>query len=605
VTGSTYVSSPRRIFSGPYLPWLLLGILLGTMLLLGSFTYWRSSGVGPQVQVPMFYDAHYLFPRPWTQEQSAPGVPEPAPVAIYGENSVSQSFTAGSNNLSRIDFLLSGPQDGLVTAVLSDEGGSALQAEIPLSSGKNRQTYSLSFPTIQHAKGKTFTLNLTAPGATVDQPVIAYIVGGDRLGDAYHLNEFIRPGNLALSTYSKGGPGFWWFDAIAEQLVPSVFRLRLQQYKAVQFKGNLFSSLLFITIGLSAALLILASPGIRSDESAWRRLVRLSGWYLFLFLGTFILWQVGSGRLQILNGSRDFTAEYSAGTITQASKKPRLVADLSGDLWSAVREPEARFIHTAVDSYPAIVVPGDSRIEYSMIVPPDSRLRIAQATKGDGMVEFAVKVNDEHLWEIEIDAKSESTHEILSWQELDLSPWAGQGIVLALETSLQEGSAHGYWIMPQIESDASWVLPAIPDNYLPVHVRFGDSAELVGIMIDNSRLESEGQLGVQLLWQSLQTIDHYGKVFVHLLDENNQLISQHDAPPVQGAYPFTDWQPDTIIQDDHLLQVDTGALAAGPYRLEIGVYDPDTLERWTAENADGSGIESGAAVVTLPSMVAP
>ena len=604
MTGPTNIYSPRRILNSQYFPWLLSGILLGALLLLGSFTYWRSSGVGPQVQVPMFYDAHYLFPRPWTQEQSAPGVPEPAPVAIYGENSVSQSFTVGSDNLARIAFLLSGPQYGLVTAVLTDEEGNVWQAEISLSSGENRQAYSLSIPAVQHAKGKTFTLILAAPGASADQPVVAYTVGGDRLDHAYRLNEFVRPGNLALTTYSKGGPGFWWFDAIAEQLLPSVFRLRLQQYKADQFKGNLFTTLLVITIGLSAVLLVLASPGIRSGESTWRRLVRLSGWYLFLILGSFLLWQVGSGRLQILNGSRDFIAEYSTGMFAQASTKPRLVADLSGDLWSAVREPEARFIHTTVDSYPAIVVPGDSRIEYSMIVPPDSRLRIALAAEDNGMVDFAVKVNDELLWEMEINSQGDPTPEILSWQELDLSPWAGQGIVLALETSLQEGSARGYWFMPQIESDASWVLPALPANYLPVHVRFDDSAELVGIVIDDLLLESEGQLGVQLLWQSVQTIDRYGKVFVHLLDENNQLLAQHDAPPVQGAYPFTDWLPDTIIRDDHMLQVDAEALAA-PYRLEIGVYDPDTLERWTAENADGSGIESSAAVVRLPSLVLP
>ena len=606
MTGLSKSSSLRTFLNSRYLPWLLLAGLVGILLLLGSFAYWRSSGVGPQVQVPMFYDAHYLYPRPWTQEQSAPGVPDPAPVSIYGDNSVNQSFIAGSDNLSGVAFLLSAPQDGMVTAVLSDAEGSAWRAEIPLLAGEDRQAYALSFPTFLDSKGKTFNLSLSAPQATAEQPLVVYTVGGDRLGYSLHLNEFIRPGNLTLTTYSKGSPGLWWFDALAEQTLPTVFRLRLQQYKPEQFKGNLFSWLLVITIGLSAALLVLASRRSDPEVTFWQRIARLLGWYLVLFAGFFLVWQVGSGRVQLFSGPENIFAEYSVEEFTNTHTEPRLVADLSGDLWTAVREPEARFVSTdLVQGYPAIRVPDDSRLNYSLTISPETRLRLATAVLGSGVIRFKVKVNDQVLLEEEIAAGDESNLEALSWQELDLSPWVGQGVVLSLVTSSQNGSAQGLWLMPQIITDAPWILSGPPEEYLPLNVRFGETAELLGITLNNSLLQSEGQLTVQLLWEPLQKSDRYGKVFVHLLDENNQLIAQHDAPPVNGAYPFTLWQPGIIIQDEHLLKLDPDSLTSGPYRLEIGVYDPDTLERWPVVGGDGVTIESDAVILELPSEVLP
>ena len=89
---------------------VVLLIILVLVIVLLSAGWWRSTGVGAQVQVPMFYDAHYLFPRPWTQEQEAPGVPEPAPVsALFGPNMVTQGFIAGADNLTMVDVWIAGP----------------------------------------------------------------------------------------------------------------------------------------------------------------------------------------------------------------------------------------------------------------------------------------------------------------------------------------------------------------------------------------------------------------------------------------------------------------------------------------------------------------
>lgn len=609
MNGNQGRSSTRTLLSNHALPWALLAFLILLLSLLATIAYWRSSSVGPQVQVPMFYDAHYLFPRPWTQDQAAPGVPEPAPVALYGNNTLSQSFIAGSDQLSMVSFWMAGSQDSPVHVALTDESGRSWQSDLILSSGYDGGVYSFYFTAIPESKGHKLILTIISPQATIEQPVIVTTVGGDRLGDSLRINEFIRPGNLAMSTYSNGIPGRWWLDSIGEQILPVTFRKRIEQYKPQEFKGTLFSWLLVLTAGLSAVLLVLGNPNLQTRKYNFsRELARSLGWLLVLLLGSFLIWQVGSGRARVFAVSSKAAAETAApATGAHVDLKPRVVADLINDLWTAVREPEARNVATeVVQSYPAIRIPGDSRIRYSLTVPPDSRLRLAQAAKGEGVIRFEVLINDESLFATDNAAADDWLPNDISWHELDLTPWSGQGVVLSLATSSQSEKAEGIWLMPQIISDASWILTDPPEDseYLSVGVRYADTAELLGVVVDDDALQSGHELTVQLLWRPLLAGDRYGKVFVHLIDGNGQLVAQHDGSPVNGAYPFVVWQPGMIVKDEHVLPLDED-LTTGPYRLEIGVYDPDSLERWTAENVHGSAIEQGRAVLELSPEVLP
>ena len=148
------------------LPWFISAGLALLLLILIGLGWWRSSGVGAQVQVPMFYDAHYLFPRPWTQEQAAPGVPEPAPLAFFGPNRISQSFVGGSDQLSMVEVWLAGQEKEPVVVSLVDDLGVGIGGEILLSKGVEGAVYRLAFEPYENAKGSLFTLTMTAPNAT-------------------------------------------------------------------------------------------------------------------------------------------------------------------------------------------------------------------------------------------------------------------------------------------------------------------------------------------------------------------------------------------------------------------------------------------------------
>ncbi len=598
--------SGSAILIGNVLPWVLFALSVMALLGLMTIAYWRSSGTGDQVQVPMFYDAHYLFPRAWTQEQAAPGVPNAAPVAFFGHNHVSQSFIAGADQLAMISIWLAGPEDSPVMVSLADNYGQIWQGELVLSSGIEGGEYSITFSPISGSAGNVYTLTLSAPQATAEHPVTTLSLGGDRLGHSLRLNEFIRPGNLAITTYSKGMPGLWWLAALGEQMLPAVFRLRLQQYKPAAFKGPLFSWLLVITAGLSIILLVLANPNREPRKGSIRRAL---GRYLSFIVAAFLIWQIGSGGLRSSPGEGsvplDDVLKGEARTAS-TSPRPRLVTDLVNDLWTADREPEERFISTdMVQGLPAIIVPGNSRIEYTLIVPPESRLRFAQIAEGQEPLDFRVQINDSSLSDISASPHDDSTND-LRWHEVDLNPWSGQGANLSLITSSEDEEGEGLWIMPQVVTDAPWLLPDPPVDvqYQPARFTYSDSVELVGITLEPIESQGADVLNVGILWRPHHHDIESGKVFVHLLDANDRLVAQNDSVPVNGAYPFPFWRQGTAVLDEHILQLDEEP-GSGPYRLAIGIYDPDSSVRWTTTGADGQEIEDGRAIFDLPPGVIP
>lgn len=586
--------------------WLLpLGLVLLSLILLVfmSTAYWRAAGVGSQIQVPMFYDAHYLFPRPWTQAQTAPGIPPASPIALYDPNEITQTFEAATDKLAMISLWLAGPSGSQVHMTLSDEQGQIWQRAVTLIGDPEGRQYDVGFPAIPDSKGRRFSLTISAPGVTRSRPVIASSVGGDRLGGALRLNEFSDPGNLALTTYAKGMPGIWWLEAVGEQLLPSVFRLRLQQYKPAPLKGSVFSFLLVSTALLSVVLLVLASPQRKPGNPLdVRRLARTAAWSLLFILGSFLIWQIASGRVLFASDSNQPSNRTAQADAEALASDQRLVIDLINNLWTAKREPEPRFITTTLhDGYPALKVPGTSRIRYAFTVAPDSILSIGSVADGTGQVNSKIKVNDTVIFDSVTTADANGTGAFTPFVALDLDPWAGQGVILSLETNQLEGEAGGIWLMPQVLSQRPWLLEEIPNHphFLPVHARFGNVAELVGITVDDAGQHAEQPFVVSLIWRSLQDTDRSAKVFVHLLDKDGQIVAQHDGIPVGGAVPVYSWPVNAVVEDIHTLTLPS-ELASGPFKLAVGIYDPTSLERWDGLDALGAPLAESMALIELP-----
>lgn len=106
---------------------------------------------------------------------------------------------------------------------------------------------------------------------------------------------------------------------------------------------------------------------------------------------------------------------------------------------------------------------------------------------------------------------------------------------------------------------------SIPDAVTPTDAVFAETFELIGVEASPS---NDGQTQVDLYWRSLVQQPAYdATIFVHLLDENGEILAQNDSRPWNGQYPTFIWDKDEIVQTTHLLNAAPDAL-----RLRVGMY---------------------------------
>jgi mannosyltransferase len=106
----------------------------------------------------------------------------------------------------------------------------------------------------------------------------------------------------------------------------------------------------------------------------------------------------------------------------------------------------------------------------------------------------------------------------------------------------------------------------------PVAATFAGQIRLLGArtgsLFDHRRDGSEG-MDIVLVWQALTRPAADYAIFVHLLDQSDQVLAVADHAP---ARPMREWQPGAVLPDRAQLVV-AGDLSDGPYRLEVGLYD--------------------------------
>jgi hypothetical protein len=98
-------------------------------------------------------------------------------------------------------------------------------------------------------------------------------------------------------------------------------------------------------------------------------------------------------------------------------------------------------------------------------------------------------------------------------------------------------------------------------------------------------------IGVWLHWLAEQQVDESYTIFVHLIDDNNQLFAQQDYTPMGGAFPTQLWIPQWIagqdVNDPYQLKVPTD-LPPGKYFIEAGMYGMTSTRRAPIIDRNGS-----------------
>jgi hypothetical protein len=120
---------------------------------------------------------------------------------------------------------------------------------------------------------------------------------------------------------------------------------------------------------------------------------------------------------------------------------------------------------------------------------------------------------------------------------------------------------------------------------------FGGLIRLAGYDV----LTSTQALTLTLHWQALGPIPADYKLFVHLSPpQSAEPAAQADQQALGGLYPTGMWQAGEAVSDR--VALDWAGLAPGRYRLAVGWYDPDTLQRLPATDA-GEPVADGWAVL--------
>ena len=75
------------------------------------------------------------------------------------------------------------------------------------------------------------------------------------------------------------------------------------------------------------------------------------------------------------------------------------------------------------------------------------------------------------------------------------------------------------------------------------------------------------------------------RVFIHLIDENGNILGQVDGEPANWTRPTTGWAVGEYIIDEHQLTIPT-EVPSETLSLRVGLYNVGTGERLQTDMAD-------------------
>ncbi len=139
------------------------------------------------------------------------------------------------------------------------------------------------------------------------------------------------------------------------------------------------------------------------------------------------------------------------------------------------------------------------------------------------------------------------------------------------------GESLADWLLGQIQVQGRPRSFEQPVQIQEVNANFGNEITLLGYKLDLSQMEASGVVSLILYWQAQTEMEASYKVFVHLLDESGQIVTQVDRQPLAGEAPTTSWLEDEVIADAIPISVSDQLVTVS--RVAIGLYHARSGER--------------------------
>lgn len=142
-------------------------------------------------------------------------------------------------------------------------------------------------------------------------------------------------------------------------------------------------------------------------------------------------------------------------------------------------------------------------------------------------------------------------------------------------------------------------LAQLPAEAAPLEANLGDTARLRGYHVSAAQSRSGERIYLTLYWEPLSRTDRPYSVYVHLLDENEQLIAQRDTYPGLGRNPTTAWEPGRLFADRYLVLLPEKLTAPVTAHWKVGLWQAESGDYAFLLDADGQPVDSGVTFGTL------
>jgi len=136
-------------------------------------------------------------------------------------------------------------------------------------------------------------------------------------------------------------------------------------------------------------------------------------------------------------------------------------------------------------------------------------------------------------------------------------------------------------------AQVSHFVNAPPDRDLKTTATFENGLQLDRARISNTELKPGDPLCLELQWSTNASLPTDYTVFVHVLDQNGQLVAQSDLQPSGGYAPTGGWPLGQPITDRHGVVLPPN-LAPGTYQIVIGLYGPDGVRLKSGNGSDST-----------------
>lgn len=131
-----------------------------------------------------------------------------------------------------------------------------------------------------------------------------------------------------------------------------------------------------------------------------------------------------------------------------------------------------------------------------------------------------------------------------------------------------------------------------------LNAQFGDGIRLNRCQVFDQTPSPGDVVRVSMEWVSTTPANGDYKVFVHLVNESGDVITQRDAIPGNGLLPTTGWEVDVPVVDQFTLTIPPDT-APGTYTLRVGLYDPASGIRLALLDSDDQPIGDFVVVGTI------